>query len=717
LLTLQMSHMEPECPQQDWEKHMDSVREHGALRFESQYQRKDGRIFPVEVLSNYYVYAGDEFILAFARDISERKRLDQELQAYREHLEELVQARTAELEQANQNLRAEMNERERMSASLRDTETHFRKIFELSGDALYLSDMEGYFIDANAAACRDVGYSLPELQQMHISEINPKFKQDALEIAYWKKLPIQDSVTFETMHRHKDGHCFPVEINLSFMPKGDNGWLLASCRNIATRKQLEDTLRRAKDTAEEASRAKSIFLANMSHELRTPMNAILGFAQLMRHDPGLNTEQRANLETINRSGQHLLALINDVLEISKIEAGQPVLNCEIFDIDELLTSIEEMMQVRAQQKNIHLSIKRCHHLPRYIGTDAQKLRQILVNLMGNALKFTEHGEVVLSVDWDSAHHLLNCAVRDTGCGITAEDQERIFTAFYQSSEASKRGEGTGLGLTISREYVRLLGKDAELHVDSTPGQGACFYFSVPVNAIATQDLPTNINNPHQHVLSLAPNQPEYRILVVEDNYDNRRLLLQLLENAGFKVRHAANGIEAIKVFKTWHPHLIWMDMRMPVLDGYEATRQIKSFENGRKSIIIALTASAFEEDREAILAAGCDDFMRKPVDTNILFDLMRRHLGLRYIYADNKDYTSAKSDIPLALFTQLPPKLCQELYDAAECLNMEHLRTLIAEVKQHSQPAGDIIERFAREYRYDKIQDLCQFKKTAEKNA
>jgi PAS domain S-box-containing protein len=688
--------IDPEFIEKDWHEHMDDIREQGSLRFESAHRHKNGTVLPVEVFSNYYVYGGDEFILSFSRDISERKRLDAELQAYREHLEELVRARTAALE-------TEMFEREQVSASLRETETHFRKTFELSGDALYISDITGRFLNANATACRELGYDLAELQQLCVTDIDVDFKQHNAELKFLETLPTQESVTFETKHRRKDGSCFPVEINLSFLPKGDSGWLFASCRNIATRKQLEETLRRAKDTAEEASRAKSLFLANMSHELRTPMNAILGFAQLMRHDAGLNNEQRANLDTINRSGQHLLALINDVLEISKIEAGQPVLHYEIFDIYEMLTSLKEMMGVRAHQKDLVLRVEQCQDLPRYLRSDAQKLRQVLVNLMGNAIKFTSHGEISLGLTWNAQNNSLSCHVRDSGCGISADERERVFAAFYQSREAAKLGEGTGLGLTISREYIRLLG--ADLQLDSTPGQGSCFYFTIPVEAINSDDTPPELTRQNRRVLSLAPGQPEYRILVVEDNHDNRRLLLQLLENAGFKVRQAANGVEAIKMFQSWHPHLIWMDMRMPVLDGYEATRRIKALQNGHNSIIIALTASAFEEERAAILTAGCDDFLRKPVDAEILFDLMQRYLNVRYVYAANEAPTT---DIAPEIITELPPALRDDLYHAALHLDVENIRALLAQVNASAPQAGAALERLAREYRYDKIQELCQ---------
>lgn len=406
-------------------------------------------------------------------------------------------------------------------------------------------------------------------------------------------------------------------------------------RDITESKQVEQQLKQAKQAAEAASFAKGQFLASMSHELRTPLNAILGFAQLMVRDSSLKENHRSYLKIIHDSGEHLLELINDVLDMSKIESGRITLNIASFDLYHLLETLEKMFRLKVSDKSLQMIFKRSPAVPQWVSTDEGKLRQILINLLSNAIKFTNQGSIALSIEvindltngvtnevtksLESDFHLsaqplkppptiLKFTIEDTGAGIPANYLEKIFEAFEQTDIGKKSSEGTGLGLPISLKFAQFMG--GQITVSSRLGEGSIFQVDIPVEVLSSPVPLRQISD--RYIIGLAPDQPEYRLLVVEDRWESRHLLVKILEAVGFQVREAENGAEAIAIWNDWEPHLIWMDMRMPVMDGYEATRQIKSHLKGQATVIIALTASALEEERTIILSAGCDDFVRKP---------------------------------------------------------------------------------------------------------
>ena len=386
--------------------------------------------------------------------------------------------------------------------------------------------------------------------------------------------------------------------------------------------------------AEAASQAKSQFLAQVSHELRTPLAVILGFAEMMQSDSSLNTDQRDKLGIISRSSEHLQSLINDVLEMSKIEAGRITLNKTSFDLHHLLDTLLEMLKFQAESKELKFSFNKAANVPQFVITDEGKLRQVLINLLGNAIKFTEKGGVTLRVMVSSQRSAvrnfesLHFEVEDTGPGIAPDERSTLFDAFAQGKMGKRSQAGTGLGLSISRQFIHLMGGD--ITVSSTLGKGALFQFNIQVGLAQLTELQPL--QPSRKVIGLAPDQPVYRILIAEDHKVNRLLMVKMMTSLGFQVSEAANGQEAVDLWRKWRPDLIWMDIQMPVMDGYEATRLIKA--KGQSPIIIALSASAFEEDRAMILSVGCDDFVSKPFRQEIIVEKLAQHLGVRYVYAE-----------------------------------------------------------------------------------
>ncbi|AFZ09070.1 multi-sensor hybrid histidine kinase [Oscillatoria nigro-viridis PCC 7112] len=505
--------------------------------------------------------------------------------------------------------------------------------------------------------------------------------------------------------------------------------MIGTHKDISDRKQKELALQYAMEAAEAANLAKSTFLANMSHELRTPLNVILGFAQVMAHDSSLTPNQKKDLQTIRRSGDHLLSLINDVLDLSKIESGHCTVEESGLDLIALLHSLRNMLAERASSKGLDLCVEIGPEVPQFMLVDAQKLRQVLLNLLSNAIKFTDRGSITLQVSFEAngtgaltaTRPILQFVIADTGVGIASVELDTIFDAFVQAQAGKRSTGGTGLGLTISRKLLELMG--GKISVSSTLGQGSTFTFTLPVSPISGVNVTPEENN--RFVIGLAPNQPHHRILVVDDRAENRLLMVRLLTQLGLEVKEATNGKQAVQIWQEWQPDLTWMDIRMPVLDGYEATKQIRAMEDGQNSIIIALTAQASQSDRTLALAAGCNDYISKPFREQTLFLKMAEYLGLEYIYQEEETEKGERAtdcfpsylcsvapgvpdSLDPTLLATLPKEWVVELEDAALCGDDFAIVELVAQLSSDLAQFGTHLTELAHQYQFEKILNLIQ---------
>jgi PAS domain S-box-containing protein len=682
--------------------------------------RKDGTEFPTEISLSPLETEEGMLVSGAIRDITQRRAVEDELRNSRAVLQGLFESLPGLFLVFTPDLKiVSVSDALLEATKTKREEVLGRKIFEIFPDQPGTSTIDNW----RASLDRVRKTYAPDT--MGIQKYDIRGPDGVVEERYWSPmnspvLGIDRRIEY-FVHRVMDVTEFVRQ--KSHLPSGNSGPLTLveqmeaeifhnSAQLEQANRQLQDTnaqLQQAKLDAESANRAKSTFLSTMSHEIRTPMNAILGYAQLMLRDPELGAEAKANLKIIGQSGEHLLTLINDVLDMSKIEAGRTELNPVTFNLPRLLDDLAAMFRLRAGAKALQFEMAVDGESVTYVVADEGKLRQVLINLLGNAIKFTEVGHITLKVTLEQRNGdqlWLAARVEDSGLGIAEEDQRKLFESFSQIRSGLDSLKGTGLGLAISRQYARLMGGD--ITVTSSPGGGSVFRFEVPIgegeSGVALK------RGPARRVVGLRAGQEAPKILVVDDHPNNRDWLVKLLRSIGFAVRSADNGKAAIQAWKEWRPRLILMDVHMPVMDGIEATQRIKAEAGGKETLIVALTASAMDDDRRVVSESGADDFLSKPCREDELMEKMRTLLDIAFDY---EELSSAEDQSPTAVttlsaerFAQLPRDLVQEILKATTRGNKKLLDELILKVKEPEFAAA--LQGLADRYEYDALTELLE---------
>lgn len=638
--------------------------------------------------------------------------------------------------------------------SLRESKACFAGAFQHAAIGMALVSPDGHWLKVNASLCEIVGYTESELLATTFQDIT--YPEDLkLDLQYVEQMLAGEISNYhiEKRYIHKQGHEVWILLSASLVHADDGQplYFVAQMQDISQRKESEAAfqqlnadleqlvqertaqLENAIETAEIANGTKSQFLAHMSHELRTPLNAILGFSQLIAEDEMMPQHLQKSIDIINRSGEHLLSLINEVLTLSKIEAGQTILEETTFNFHDLLSSLHEMLHLQAQSKDLELKIEYSAEVPEYLHADEQKLRQVLINLMSNALKFTQQGAVTLRVRLDSQDlssssptHSLYFELEDTGVGIAPDELETIFEPFVQTQAGQRMNQGTGLGLPICRSFIQLMG--GTLTASSQIGKGTCFRFDVQVH-VSEKNVTKKSSGGRLRDLSVQ--QPHYRILVVEDHLENQQLLVDLLVPLGYDVQAVADGQAAVSLSQNWHPHLIWMDINLPNMDGLKATQQIKSLassENRSPPIIIALTASALDYTRSQALESGCDDFVSKPYILSDLLEIMTRYLKTQPSPGESQPLPDSQVSDNNRLYQQtpdqmerlpsqttpdrmerLPSEWKRQLHQAALYLDEQRINSLIEQIEPEHHELASNLKTFVDNFQFDQILDLYKF--------
>ena len=518
---------------------------------------------------------------------------------------------------------------------LAESEARARQVVDTAHDAFIGIDSSGRIITWNAQAEVTFGWTAAEALGGQLADtVIPPAWRDAHAKGLERfhdtgEAPVVNQ-RLELTAMHRTGREFPIEITISPPVKAESGFFFgAFLRDISDRRERDAQLRSAKESAEAATRAKSEFLASMSHELRTPLNGVLGYAQLLQRDRNLNESQREALQAIAKCGSHLLDLINDVLDLSKIEAGRIDVEATSTDLGQLVTDLKYVVAETARRKSLALTMTMEPDVPKRVVVDGRHLRQVLLNLIGNATKFTPQGEIRLAISRTDDERLL-FEVTDTGVGIEPQALTRIFEAFTQTSTGFAAG-GSGLGLNISHHLVSTMG--GELLVESVPGQGSRFYFTLPL-VLGKETARAGAQDVERAAPPFDARLAEgvtLTALVVDDSTISRRILASLLESAGVQVITAAGGRESVALAREHRPDVIFMDLRMADVDGFEATRQLRADPVTGHIPVIAVSASAFGDTRVAAIDAGCVDYLTKPVRAESLFATLAAHLGVQFV--------------------------------------------------------------------------------------
>ncbi len=623
-------------------------------------------------------------ILAISRDITRRKQIEMQLQEVNRELKQ------------------------------------FKTTLDMTLDGVFMFNAENFqFSYVNQGAMNQVGYSQTELLNMTLLDINPKWDFNSLQafLSPLRKGSQFPALTFETIHRRKNSQLIPVEIFLQYIPEKVEtetiGFFIAIVRDITERKQTEAKLQQAKRAAEEAKKvaevanqAKSTFLANMSHELRTPLNGILGYTQILNRDPQLTEKQQEGIQIIHRSGEHLLTLINDILDLSKIEAGKLEIIPTHFCFTEFLKNVADLMKMRAHQKAITFHYQALYPLPIGVFADEKRLRQVLLNLLSNAIKFTHKGGVEFRVIYTTGQ--VRFEVEDTGLGIYSNELEGIFLPFQQTAIASQQ-EGTGLGLSISKRLVDVMG--GRLQVESVVGKGSLFWFEIPITEV--QGFSEHKYAPQTVIRGFqgTGEQTHFKLLVIDDKWQNRSVLVNLLKELGFTVLEASQGQTALQIAATQNLDLIITDLIMPGMDGFELTRQLRNVPKLKNKPIIATSASVFEHYQQESLKAGCNEFIAKPIRTELLLDVLKRYLPIEWRYETTAFSPSFPDVESSAVFVGPSSEQASLLLDLVKRGNIKKIMEYAEQLVDENPQLDEFIEQirgFAKNFDLVKLRELIK---------
>ncbi|NJL96171.1 MAG: response regulator [Anaerolineae bacterium] len=616
-------------------------------------------------------------------------------------------------------LEAEVQRRQSAEAALRLNEQQFRSVVERATDGIVLTDERGAIVLWNQGqasltgipATEAIGQPIWEVQwRLGPPETRNQASHDGLRTLIHNALETGSASWFRHAGvraiQRPDGDLRLGQAWVFAIPTEQGYQLCSITRDVTAQKQVEEALRAAKLEADAANAAKSTFLATISHEFRTPLNAILGFAQLLQNQVNLTPQQQNDLEVIIESSNHLMTLVGDALQMSQIESGTLNLNLNAFELPALIRTCIEMIRLKVEEKGLGLRVDGLEALPVYVMGDEQKLRQVLVNLLNNAFKFTPYGQITVRLHFEPitlndgrAGGQLLVEVQDSGQGIAEDEQKRIFAPFVQGEAGKHAGTGSGLGLAISRAFVQLMGGDIVL--ESTPGQGTTARFDVLLTLARANQVPRRRSSSAE-IPRMAVRR-NYRVLVVDDDYAARRLIVKQMRAAGCAVQEASNGLEALSLAQEWHPALIWMDIDMPVLDGVEATRRIKA--QYPHMIIIALSAVNFESEQRALQEIGCDDILPKPVRREELLRKLAAHLDIAYVghpvEHDPRPTPRSTDTVDLKQMTKLAPEIVAGLREACVRLDGNAALRVIGQIPDEALAA--FLVRLVRQHRFDRV--------------
>ncbi len=605
----------------------------------------------------------------------------------------------ASLRENNEQLQYEIIEREYITQALREKTSELQTIFEVIPDLYFRLATDGTILNyiGNEQSNLLYGVSPETFLDQPIQNILPHAVGKQYKTALQQALNDQVLVNIEYTIR-VNGQERVFEAQLAPLSEDE---LICVARDITERKQTE-ALRQAKEKAEVANRTKSQFLANMSHELRTPLNGILGYAQILKRDKTLSDRHRESMEIIQQSGEHLLTLLNDILDLSKIEADKMELHLVEFNLLNFLNTIANIFRVRAEQKDIWFGYEILSNLPVGVRGDEKRLRQVLINLLGNATKFTKTGGVAFKV----GHHFdkIRFHIEDTGVGIAPEDIEIIFSPFQQVGDQNIMVDGTGLGLPISKRLIKMM--NSELKVTSKKEGGTTFWFDLDLPVLESWAGKSELEEGH----IVGYTRPIRKVLVVDDILANRSVLTNMLTPLGFEVTEAINGQEAVAKTLEFEPDLILMDLVMPIMDGFEASRKIRKIPKFKNNLtLIAISDSAFGEDKEQSMAAGCNAFIAKPFRLETLLQQLEKHMKIKWIYEDLEKQDMVKGEVPVLVLPSRE-KLVNLFNLAIRGKNSDIEKEIVRleELDEKYKPFTDEIRQLTQKFKLKQIRQLLK---------